>query len=209
MHPRVVIPIVALLVLLVLAVVGQFAIPPIVEDQTEDRIERFGGHVQVELSAFPALRLLFDDGERIDIQGGGQRIDLEDEPADAFGHLDGFDEVRMVLTDLEAGPLAIGSFDLRRGEDDEDYTLKLDGETSPREMATYLGGRTVGELGSTLGDVLGDLIPGGESSIPVQIEAEISSRDGRAEALEASGSVAGIPAGPLAEVVADAVVRRL
>ena len=41
------------------------------------------------------------------------------------------------------------------------------------------------------------------------MRAEVESRDGRVEVTDTSGSVAGVPAGPFAELVIELVVRRL
>jgi hypothetical protein len=203
-------PIVIVAAVLAVGLAQQLLIPPLAEDHETDRLEGYGGDVTVELSAFPALRLLWDDGESIDIRGGGLRLNLEDEPIDAFGRLDGFDEVRLALTDVEAGPLVVDSFDLRRREDDDTYSLELAGETSPRELARYLGGQAGGTLGGLLGEAFaGAVVPASGTPLPLRLEAEIRSEDGHAETDEASGSVAGIPAGPLAVLVANAVVRRL
>ena len=202
--------IVILALLIAVGVAQQLLIPPLAENEVEERIERFGGQVRVNLSAFPALRLLADDGEKIEVVGSGLELDLEDEPVEAFEHLDGFDEVRLALRDLEAGPLLIDSFELQKGEEDETYTLELEGETSPREIAAYVGGQAGGTLGSVLGDAFADaVLPNPGATVPLSIDAVIRSEDGRAQAESASGTVSGIPAGPIAEIVADAVVRRL
>ena len=68
--------IVILALLIAVGVAQQLLIPPLAEDQVEERIERFGGQVRVDLSAFPALRLLADDGERIEVVGSGLELDL-------------------------------------------------------------------------------------------------------------------------------------
>ena len=202
--------IVALVLVSVLAVAQQLLLPPFLEGQGADRLERYGGQVRVALSAFPAARLLAGDGDSIEVTGSELRLDLQEAPIDAFERLDGFDEVRLALTDLEAGPLTIDAFELRRGEAEDAYSVELEGETSPRELARYMGGEAAGPLGSLLGDAFtGMFVPSPAAPVPLQLTAQIRSEDGRAEAERASGSVGGIPAGPLAEIVADAVVRRL
>ena len=202
--------IITLVLVTVLGVAQQLLLPPLLEGEAVDRLERYGGHVRVSLSAFPAFRLLGGDGESIEITGSGLRLDLQEEPVDAFERLDGFDEVRLALTDLEAGPLVIDAFELRRGEEDQSYSLELEGETSPRELARYMGRQAAGPLGSLLGDAFaGMFVPAPAAPLPLQLEVEIHSEGGKAEARGATGSVGGIPAGPLAEIVADAVVRRL
>lgn len=205
--PRFALVIAALLA--VAAVVQQLALPPLLESEGAKRLEQNGGDVSVSLSAFPALRLLADDGDSIEVTGSDLELDLE-EPVDALGRLDGFDEVRLELTDTEAGPLTVNSFELLRGEDDDAYSLRLDGETSPRELARYIGRQTGGSLGGVLGGLFADaVLPASGAPLALRLEADVRSEGGRAEADEASGSLAGIPAGPLAELVADAVVRRL
>jgi hypothetical protein len=203
-------PIVILAVAVVAGIAQQLVIPPVAEDVVVDRLERYGGEVRVTLSAFPAVRLLADDGESIEIAGTGLELDLDEEPVDAFERLDGFDQVRLALQDLEAGPLMIDSFELRRGEDDETYSLEIEGETSPRAIAGYVGGQAAGRLGSVLGDAFaGAVLPDPGVVLPLSLDATIRSEDGRAHAEGATGSVSGVPAAPLAEIVADAVVRRL
>ena len=204
-------PAIIVLVLLgVLAVAQQLLLPPFLEGEGADRLKRYGGQVRVALSAFPAVRLLAGDGESIEVTGSGLRLDLQEEPIDAFERLDGFDEVRLALTELEAGPLTIDAFELRRGEAEDAYTVELEGETSPRELARFMGREAAGPLGSLLGDAFtGMFVPSPGAPVPLQLKAEIRSEDGRAQAEKASGSVGGIPAGPLAEIVADAVVGRL
>ena len=196
--------------LVVAGVAQQLVLPPLLESEGAKRLERNGGEVSVSLSAFPALRLLASDGESIKIEGGGLEIDLSEEPVDAFERLDGFDEVSVELADTQAGPLELDSFELRRGRDDDAYSLRVSGETPPRELARYMGRQAAGPLGGVLGGIVADtVLPASDAPVPLRLEAEVRSENGRAEADEASASLAGIPAGPLAEIVADAVVRRL
>ena len=56
-------------VLVVLALVSQFALPPLLEGRVESRLERDGGSADVKLSAFPAARLLFSDGKSLEVEG--------------------------------------------------------------------------------------------------------------------------------------------
>jgi hypothetical protein len=204
------IPIVILGVVAALAVASQVLLPAYVEGEVAERLERGGGDARVSLSAFPALRLLADDGESIAVEGSGLELDLEVEPIEAFERLDGFDEARIALRDLEAGPLEVSWFELERGEEDERYELRMDAQTSPRELARYIGRRAGGSLGGVLGDAFaGVVLPEPGTPLPIELQAEIESERGQARAVSTGGSVAGIPAGPLAEIVVDAVVRRL
>ena len=49
---------------------------------------------------------------------------------------------------------------------------------------------------------------GGDAPVPLELRAEIGSDEGRTDVRGASGSVAGVPAGPLAELVVGALIDR-
>jgi hypothetical protein len=193
----------------VLLAISQLAIPPLAERRVADRLERDGGQADVSLSAFPALRLLFDDGDSLEVEGSGLRLDLTRERG-ALGRVDGFDEVSLRLDEVSAEPLDISSFELEREDGQRAYSLDLAATTSPREVARFLGSRAGGSLGGLLGDLSAGALPGGGATrVPLELRATVESRDGRARVGAVEGSVAGIPAGPLAEVVMEAVLARL
>src|SRR4051812_7432811 len=186
---------------LVLLGASQLLLPPFLEGRVSHRLEKGGGSADVSLKAVPAGRLLFHDGDELDVNGRGLRLELGGRQ-EKLSDLDGFDEVHVVLTDTEAGPMRVSRFALTRSEKDRDYAVRMAGTTSPREMARYLAG--------TLGDLATGLLPGGGvGRVPVDMEATVRSRDGQREVTSATGSVAGIPAGPLVQLVLDAVVRTL
>ena len=108
--------------------------------------------------------------------------------------------MRVALDDTRAGPIAIDQFRLTREDGERDYDMRLAGTANPRELGRVLGG-ALGELGA--GALLGN------ADVPVSLSATVRSEDGRARAIGVQGSVAGIPAGPLAELALDAVLRRL
>jgi hypothetical protein len=89
--------------------------------------------------------------------------------------------------------------------------LRLDAETSPRDVAGFLGSQAGGLVGGLLGDLAVGELPGGGGGerVPLRIRAGVQSRDGDVKVTSVSGSVAGVPAGPLAEVVVGSVVREL
>ena len=81
---------------------------------------------------------------------------------------------------------------------------------TPGELARELGTTAAGPLGGLIGDLAADLLPGGGTTeVPVRVDASLDSSDGRIEVVDANGSVAGVPAGPLAEVVLGSVLDRL
>ena len=186
-------------VLVLVALVGQLTLPPFLEGRVESRLEREGGTADVKLSALPAVQLLFSDGKSLEVEG--RDLELPGEPEGGeLDRIDGFDEVRIALDDTRAGPLAIDQFRLTREDGERDYDLRLVATARPRELGRVLGG-ALGELGA------GVLL--GQADVPVGLTATVRSEDGRARAIGVQGAVAGIPAGPLAELALDAVLRRL
>jgi hypothetical protein len=193
----------------VLAAACQLALPALAERQVEKRLERDGGTASASLAAFPAPRLLFGDGDSFEVRGGGLRVDVTERER-VLDRLDGFDEVDVRLEDVDADPLAIESFELSRREGAATYRVRVTGETSPREVAAFLGSQAGGVLGGVLGDLAAGRLPGGgDERVPLAIDASVESHGGNAEVTSATGSVAGVPGGPLAELVVEAVVRRL
>ena len=187
----------------------QLILPPVVEGRIEDRLEKGGGSARVSVSAFPALRLLFNDGDSLEAEGEGVRVDVR-ERTDALERVSGFDEVHVRLTDVVAGPLDVASFELSREDGQRDYRVQIAADTTPREVAGYLGATGGGTLGGIVGDLAAGTLPGGgDTAVPLKLDADVTSRDGQIEVTSATGSVAGLPAGPLAELLIDAVLQRL
>ena len=83
----------ALIIVAVIAVGSQFALPPIAEDRAADRLTDAGGSADVSISAFPALRLLFGDGDRIDVRGRGLTLPATGDQTGALDDLNGFTRV--------------------------------------------------------------------------------------------------------------------
>ena len=197
--------------LLVLAVVIQLALPAYLAGRVEDRLEEGGGSAKVHLDAFPALSLLAGRGGGFHAEGKGIRLAAaSDRRADPLKRLDGFERVDVTLTDLEAGPLQAGRFELRREGRGQDFALLVQATTSPQEVAGRLGSLAGGPLGGLVGSLAGGLGAGGaRTPIPLELHATVASHEGRPQVEEATGSVAGLPAGPLARLVLAAVLDRL
>lgn len=196
-------------VLAILFLVSQLAIPPIVEDEVSDRLTEHGGSAEVSVSAFPAVRLLASDGKRIEVRARRLEIELERPNPKAFEELDGFGEVDIRVDDSRAGPFAIERFTIVRGGDDGDYDLDMSGSARGQDLAAYAGERLGGPLGRFFGDAAGRVIPGGEEQIPIEVDLKLSSSGGRPEVESSAGTIAGIPLGPVAEIVAQAIVEQL
>jgi hypothetical protein len=192
-----------------LAVLVQLLLPPFLEERVADRLTQEGGRAEVSMSAFPAVRLLAGDGERFEVRGSGLRF-VPGRGEQVLEHLDGFDEVSLRLSELRAGPVRTQRFALERPREDADYRVGLEGRVTPSEAIRLLGAQAGGPLGGLAGDLAARALPGGGSiELPLTVDAQLTSRGGRAEVVEADASVAGLPAGPLAELVVDAVVADL
>jgi hypothetical protein len=200
--------VVAGVVVLVLLVASQLLLPRIAASQIEHRLTNDGGHAQASLSAFPALRLLFHHGSEIKVTGDGLRFDLGGQPMQVFQKLDGFTRVHVHLTNLTTGPFATQSFSLDRSGGSENYTLSVRASFTPSQLAGYLGSQVGGGLGGLFGGLAGGLV-GGSTPVPVAVNAQLESRGGTPRVVSGAGTVAGIPMGPLLEVVAATIVAQL
>jgi hypothetical protein len=196
-------------VIAVLALGAQLAIPAYVSSRVEDRLTEHGGSAHVEIHALPATDLLGGGGDRLEVRGKDLRFDLPAPNQDVFRRMDKFDEVDTELTDFRAGPFAVGRFTLKRDNRGRPYSLELEAQSTARELSEYGGGLIAGPLGDLVGGIGGRFLPLGDEPIPVSIDAQLRSDNGRARVLDASGDIAGIPAGPLAEVLAGAVAAAL
>jgi hypothetical protein len=203
--------------LVVVAIATQLALPRYLSGRTEDRLEEGGGSSKVTLRAFPALTLVGGRGGSIEVFGADLSFDAGNRSADAgnrrerpFERLDGFEQVEVGLDDLEAGPLAVDRFELERDGRHEAYRLVVRATTTPRKLAGEVGTEAGGALGGLVGSLASGILPGGPSDeVPLELTATLDSDDGRTDVREATGSVAGVPAGPLTEVVVSAVLERL
>lgn len=192
-----------------LLVLAQLLLPAYLEERVAGRLTEEGGSAQVSLSAFPALRLVAGEGERLEVRGRGLRF-VPARGEQVLGRLDGFDEVSLEVDDLSAGPVDASRFTLGRSRSDEPYRVSLKGRISPREAIKVIGSQAGGALGAIAGDLAGDALPGGgDVELPLTLDAELTSRGGRAEVVRTDATVAGLPAGPIAELVVSAVVADL
>ena len=190
-------------------VATHFLLPPYLEGRVEERLEEHGGRAQVELRAVPALRLLAGHGDRIEVTGSGLEYDLDDPDSDAFERLDRFDEVEIDLREVTAGPFETERFTLTRGAGKGGrYRIGVLARASPQDLAVAAG-EEFGEIGRLIGEIAGGAIPFSAATLPIRLEGELEARDGRVEMVSGGGQVAGLPAGPLAQVVTNALLSRL
>ena len=194
----------------VVVVVIQLALPSFLAGRVEARLVDGGGSADVDIEAFPALSLLAGRGGKFAVEGRGLRLELGDRKDDPLRRLDAFERVKVVLTDLSAGPVRAERFELTREGRGGNYALLVRATATPRELAAQLGNAGGGALGGLFGSLAGGLMGGAAlTPIPLELRASVSSRDGRPEVADATGSVAGLPAGPLAGIVLAVVLDRL
>ena len=194
--------------LVVLVAVGtHFLLPPYLEGRVEDRLEEHGGHADVELSAVPALRLPAGHGDRLEIMGSGLEVDFDDPDEDAFDRLNKFDEVAIDLTDVEADPFQVDTFRLD-GLGDGRYRIETDATASLQDLGR-VAGEQFGPLGGLIGSIAGGSVPLSAAPVPLRLDGEVEASGGDVEMVSGTARVAGLPAGPLARLVTNAILSRL
>jgi hypothetical protein len=192
-------------VLLVVLVASQFAIPPYLEHRVANRLTDHGGSAHVELAAIPALQLLFGHGHDLQIRARGLSVDLERGRQDVFSRLDAFDRVNVAVTDSRAGPFRIGSFRIWRSAA-HTYLLAVAGDGTAGDVARYAGGRLAGGFGQALAGLAAAALGDTGRAIPFDASMQITDAGGAPRATNVTGDVAGLPAGPLAQIVANSLL---
>lgn len=190
-------------------VASQILLPSLGARRVEDRLTDGGGSAEVTLGAVPALRLLFSDGERLEVVGRDLDLELELDGREAvFDRLDGFTIVDISISESAAGPFELSSFELHR-DGAGPYNLLARGETSASDLTAF-GFDQVELPGESFLDLLlNPFVEGVETPLPIELDMELSSDDGRVEVISGGGEIAGIPTGPLAELITSAIVLQL
>lgn len=196
-------------VIALLALGTQLAIPAFVSSRVEDRLTERGGTAHVEVHALPAVGLVAGRGDRIKIRGRGLAFDLATQNTQAFDRLDGFGQVDAQLTDVQAGPFKVARFELKRADGDGTYRMVMQARTTPDALGQFAAGRLGGPLGALMGRFGSGILPFGRDEVPVTVDAQVRSDGGRAQVVSATGEVAGLPVGPIAAALASAIAARL
>jgi hypothetical protein len=190
-HLSVKISIVAAIALAVLAAAGQFVAPRIASRQIEKRLTKQGGSAHAEVHAIPWPRLLFTEGDSVKIKAEGIQLPLVSPTKKVLQDLDGFNEVEIEITNSTAGPMRISRLSLDRNKGP--YQLQVQGSVSPSDVSAFITGFT---------------LPFGSEPLPIDLTATVRSEGGAPHAVAVHGSVAGLPAGPLVEALAQALAGR-
>jgi len=198
---------IVVVVLLALLGISQLVIPPIVEHRIQDRLTAGGGSADVSVSAFPAARLLFGDGSRMTVTGNGLDLTAQGQSGTVFSHLDGYDTVAVSLDHFLAGPFQLASFELTRPGPAAPYHLVTRGRTTPTDLASF-GASRLGLPGGPLLSYFGNQLLG-RNFIPIRLDMSVQSDGGRIVVTSGTGTIAGLPTGPLAELITSVVVVQL
>jgi hypothetical protein len=198
---------IALGALALLLVVSQFALPRLGERAIESRLTENGGIAEVQLRALPAARLLWGSGDRLAVEARGVELDLGGS-SEAFSELDRFGEVAIVLDDSVAGPVELESFVLTR-EGDEPYKLRAEGGLSAADLARFGAERANLPGAGLIGGLIG-ATGVGAADVPLELDLELTTEpDGGLNVDDGGSNVAGVPTGPLVELLTSAIVERL
>jgi hypothetical protein len=193
--------------LIVVLVVTQLVIPPLAARHIQHKLTQEGGTAHVSLHAFPALRLLFQHGDSIDVTGDGLRVQLGTGRQHVLNKLDNFGSAHIHLTNVAAGPFETNTFTLDRSGGSKTYDLGVSASFTPASLASYLGSSVGGGLGGLFGGLAGGLV--GTQPVPVEVHAQLESQSGNPRVVSGAGTVAGVPMGPVLEAVAAAVIAQL
>ena len=189
-------------ILVTLAVIAQVVLPGHGEGVIEDRLTRGGGTADVSLSAIPAMRLLWGDGDRLELEGRDLDLNLASEGV-AFDNLDPFGSVNLELADSSIGPIALDELTIER-DGSEPYEITLTGATTLAELTAAAAVPGAGLLGTFLGGT--DL---GDRPLALDLDMGIASEDGEIDVVRGGARIDGVPTGPLAEIIVAAIAVQL
>jgi hypothetical protein len=72
-----------------------------------------------------------------------------------------------------------------------------------------VAGEQFGPLGGLIGSIVGGSVPLSAAPVPVRLDGELEADDGAVEMVSGGGRVAGIPAGPAARLITNAILSGL
>jgi hypothetical protein len=194
--------------LFALALVSQLLLPSYLEQRVEKRLTAHGGSATVDLGAVPAVRLLFGEGGTLHVRAQGLSLDLPQGREDVFKRLDGFSDVAVAVSASRAGPFTVRSFWLTRLAPHR-YATVLAADATAGDVARYAGAQLAGGFGQALANLASGALSAFDRPIPVNVRMEVDTTGNPPRATAVQGDVAGLPAGPLAQVVANALLGSL
>jgi hypothetical protein len=191
-------------------VIAQFALPPYVEGQIADRLTEHGGEADVSISAFPAVRLLFDEGTSFQLRARALNLDITRPPTGVLEKLDGFGSVDMDISASSAGPISVRRFALARDGPDP-YRLRLLASVSLPDLARFGAGQLGGALAALFaGGIASQSLPKDlQKPLVIDQDVRFTSDGGRLVVVSGEGTVGGVPTEPVIELITQAIVLRL
>jgi hypothetical protein len=94
--------------LIVALLVGaQLALPALAEDRVAGELEDFGARPEVQVSAFPAVKLLWGRADRVEVRMSRARAEGSARLADELERTKDADEIDVRVTRLAVGPLTL------------------------------------------------------------------------------------------------------
>jgi hypothetical protein len=151
---------------------------------------------------------VFGGGDKLGVTARGLSVDLQQNQQDVFKQLDDFSHVNITVLDSRAGPFTIRSFRVQ-STGDKTYDMAIAGDGTAGDVARYAGSRLGGSFGQALAGLAATALGGFSQPVPFDARMQISTQNGAPEASNVNGAVAGLPAGPLAQVVANALLSGL
>jgi hypothetical protein len=185
----------------VLAAAIQLGLPRLAERAAARRLTRDGGHARVHVKAFPATDLLRKRGESLTVKASGLVASGAPGSGDGLESIAGFKRVDIQVIGVKLGPLTISRVHLERRELDAPYHATVQATVTGADVATFAGGR--------VGGLLSAAVLGSGTEIPLDASATLEGDGGRIRATSVSGSVAGLPAGPIVEALTAALASKL
>jgi hypothetical protein len=188
-------------------IASQFLLPPYLEHRVASSLTEHGGTASVDLAAIPAARLLFGHGRKLHVTGSGLSVDLNQQE-DVFKRLDNFDEVHIDISNSRAGPFSVRRFTVTKSGD-RTYAVAMAGDATAGDVARYAGSRLGGGFGQALAGLAASALGGFGQRVPFDARMDVVTGTGTPRAQNVQGAIAGLPAGALTEVVANALLSGL
>jgi hypothetical protein len=184
-------------------------VPRIADHLIAHRLTAQGGAANVSLSAFPFPRLFFGDGDSLSVSGNGLNLDLSTQETGGLGRLDGFGKVDISISSSSAAPFRIHSFSLTR-DGPVPYHLVATASTTAGDLVAFGADRLpfLGGLALRFGSsqLLGREA---QARVPVHMNMALTSDGDRIVVVAGSTTIDGVPTGPLAEIITQAIAIKL
>lgn len=126
----------ALALLLVLAA-SQLALPELAEDRLRSELSETGEVTSVQVSAFPALKLLFEKADSVRVRMSSASVGVGD-LGDRLASTDRAGEVDFEVAELSLGPLAIRDVSLMKDGDALEGSASLMTDSLPLDLEPVL-----------------------------------------------------------------------